>query len=238
LSCLLTRSISFVSAMTCLRWILPCLFAMAVCFSQPTPVFAQGTSDGVLDSNGNKIFGSVLKELMRMIPEEAQAALEKLEAANSRIPPTKLMLAAMAYAVGDSISGKRLLESAAISDGDYPDIYFSFARLALGQNRITDADALADKALLAVQSSNGAFDSLQINHFKRRYYDAKYQVAKGRGKAEDAKAAVAELVAIAPQEPQTLVARAEVAFEDNDMESALGFLRKIDQQVATQGQGQ
>lgn len=242
--------------MTCLRWILPCLFAMAVCFSQPTPVFAQGTSDGVLDSNGNKIFGSVLKELMRMIPgeidpgssldaslkevvelfsnrklKEAQAALEKLEAANSRIPPTKLMLAAMAYAVGDSISGKRLLESAAISDGDYPDIYFSFARLALGQNRITDADALADKALLAVQSSNGAFDSLQINHFKRRYYDAKYQVAKGRGKAEDAKAAVAELVAIAPQEPQTLVARAEVAFEDNDMESALGFLRKIDQQA-------
>ena len=57
-------------------------------------------------------------------------------------------------------------------------------------------------------------------------------MAKGRGKAEDAKAAVAELVAIAPQEPQTLVARAEVAFEDNDMESALGFLRKIDQQQA------
>ena len=157
---------------------------MAVCFSQPTPAFAQGMSVGVLDSNGNKIFGSVLKELMRMIPgdidpgssldaslrevvelfssrklKEAQAALEKLEAANNRIPPTKLMLAAMAYAVGDSISGKRLLESAAISDGDYPDIYFSFARLALGQNRITDADALADKALLAIQSSNGAFDS-------------------------------------------------------------------------------
>ena len=241
--------------MTCLRWILPCLFAMAVCFSQPTPAFAQGTSDGVLDSNGNKIFGSVLKELMRMIPgdidpgssldaslkevvelfsnrklKEAQVALEKLEAANSRIPPTKLMLAAMAYAVGDSISGKRLLESAAISDGDYPDIYFSFARLALGQNRITDADALADKALLAIQSSDGAFDSQQIDHFKRRYYDAKYQVAKGRGKVDDAKAAVAELVAIAPEAAQTLVARAEVAFEDNQMESALGFLKKIDQE--------
>ena len=156
--------------------------------------------------------------------------MEKLEAANKRIPPTKLLLAAMAYAVGDSNSGKRLLEAAAISDGDYPDIYFSFARLALGQNRVTDADALADKALLAIQSSDSAFDSEQIDHFKRRYYDAKYQVAKGRGKMDDAKAAVAELVAIAPDAAQTLVARAEVAFEANEMDNALGFLRKIDQQ--------
>ena len=242
--------------MACLRWILPCLFAMAValphdCFSQATPE----ASNVALDSSGNKIFGSVLKELMQMIPgevqpgsqldtslkevvdlfsnrklKEAQSALEKLEAANKRIPPTKLLLAAMAYAVGDSNSGKRLLEAAAISDGDYPDIYFSFARLALGQNRVTDADALADKALLAIQSSDSAFDSEQIDHFKRRYYDAKYQVAKGRGKMDDAKAAVAELVAIAPDAAQTLVARAEVAFEANEMDNALGFLRKIDQQ--------
>jgi len=243
-------------AVACLKLILPCLFAIAVvlpheCFSQARS--AQGTASGSLVSQAKK--AAILKELMQMIPgeidpgssmdsslkdvvdlfssrklKEAQSALEKLEAANSRIPPTSLMLAAMAYAVGDSISGKRLLESAAISDGDYPDIYFSFARLALRENRVTDADALADKALLAIQGSDGAFDSKQIDHFKRRYYDAKYQVAKGRGKKDDAKAAVAELVAIAPEAPQTLVARAEVAFEDNEMENALGFLRKVDQQ--------
>lgn len=254
------RSNSYILAVACLRWTLPCLFAVTValphgCFAQATPASAQGASNGALNSSGNKIFGGVLKELMQMIPgeiepgsqldaslkevvelfsnrklKEAQVRLEELKAANNRIPPTKLLLAAMAYAVGDSNSGKRLLEAAAISDGDYPDIYFSFARLALGQNRITDADALADKALLAIQSSDGAFDSEQIDHFKRRYYDAKYQVAKGRGKVDDAKAAVAELVAIAPQAPQTLVARAEVAFEANDMDNALGFLRKLGQQ--------
>ena len=122
------------------------------------------------------------------------------------------------------------MEAAAISNGDYPDIYFSFARLALGQNRITDADALADKALLAIQSSDGAFDSTQIDHFKRRYYDAKYQVAKGRGKSEDAKAAVAELTAIAPQSLQTLLASAEIAFDADDVDKALGFLKEIDKQ--------
>ena len=147
--------------MACLRWTLPCLFALAIaspheCFSQATPASAQGATGGSLDSRGNKIFGSVLKELMQMIPgevepgsqldaslkevvelfsnrklKEAQSKLEQLEASNSRIPPSKLLLAAMAYAVGDSNSGKRLLEAAAISDSGYPDIYFSFARLAL-----------------------------------------------------------------------------------------------------------
>ena len=36
------------------------------CFSQATPE----ASNVALDSSGNKIFGSVLKELMRMIPGE------------------------------------------------------------------------------------------------------------------------------------------------------------------------
>jgi predicted Zn-dependent protease len=199
--------------------------------------------EGVFKELGQMIPGEIepgsqleasLKEVAMLFSnrklKEAQKALEKLEAADSRVPPTKLLLAAMAYAVGDSNSGKRLLEATAISNSEYPDVYFSFARLALGQNRVTDADALADKALLAIQSSDGAFTSVQIDHFKRRYYDAKYQVAKGRGKMDDAKAAVAELVAIAPQEPQTLVARAEVAFEASQMDEALGYLREIDRQ--------
>ena len=232
------------------------------CFAQATPASAQGAGNDSLNSSGsrNRMFGGLLKELTQMTPgeiepgsqlhtslkevvelfsnrklKEAQARLEELKAADSRIPPTKLLLSAMAYAVGDSISGKRLLEAAAISDGDYPDIYFSFARLALGENRITDADALADKALLAIQSSDGAFDNEQIDHFKRRYYYIKYQVAKGRGKVDDGKAAVAELVAIAPQARETLVARAEVAFEANEMDNALGILRKLEQQQTGDG---
>jgi predicted Zn-dependent protease len=225
------------------------------CFSQATPASTEGATGGTLDSNANRLFGSVRKELMQMIPgevdpgsqldtsltevgelfsnrklKEAQSKLEKIKVSFDGIPPTSLMLAAMAYAVGDSNSGKRLLEAAAISDGDYPDVYFSFARLALAQNRITDADALADKALLAIQSGDGAFDNAQIHHFKRRYYYAKYEVAKARGKADDAKAAVAELVAIAPQATQTLVARAEVAFDANEIDNALELLRKLDQQ--------
>ena len=254
------RSNSSISVIACLRRILPCLFAMAValphfCFSQANLGSNQGVSKEALESANNRIFEGVHRELTQMIPgevqpgskleaslkevaqlfstrklKEAQSALEKLEAADSRVPPAKLLLAAMAYAVGDGNSGKRLLEAAAISNSDYPDIYFSFARLALGQNRITDADALADKALSVIQNSDGAFTKEQIDHFKRRYFDSKYQVAKGRGKVDDAKAAVAELAAIAPQAPQTLVARAEVALDSNEMDQALGFLRELGQQ--------
>jgi len=155
--------------------------------------------------------------------------LNKLQTTQDRLPPTELMLAAMAYAVGDSNSGRRLLESAAISDGDYPGIYFSFARLALLQNRITDADALADKALMSIQGSNGAYDETELKQFKIRYYDTKYRVAKGRNKKDEAKAAVAELQNVAPEEPQTLVANADIAFQFGELNEALGFLKRLDQ---------
>lgn len=220
------------------------------CLSQTT----QDAGGSSLNRDESKASGGVLKELTQMIPgdiesgsqleaslkevvnlfinrnlKEAQSALETLKLTEARMPPTELMLAAMAYAVGDNNSGKRLLEAAAISHTDYPDIYFSFARIALGQNRITDADALAAKALVTIQSSDGAFDAIQMEHFKRRYYDILYQVAKGRGKMDDAKAAVAELDKIAPDAPQTLLASAEIAFEFDDLDKALGFLRKLDQ---------
>ncbi len=255
-----SRSISGWLLMATLGFVGAVAATSDVCFSQTPPgqastAAAQSTSGGQDNDAAQKARTNLLKELKQMIPgevepsspletslkdvvamfsnrklKEAQSALEKLRSADQRVPPKELLLAAMAYAVGDNNSGKRLLEAAAISDGDYPDIYFSFARLALGQNRITDADALADKALMTVQNSNNAFSKIQLDHFKHRYYDVKYQVAKGRGKIDEARAAVAELDKIAPGTPQTLVANAEVAFESNELEQALGFLRQLDEQ--------
>ena len=226
-----------------------------LCFSQETttPGTAQQAGNGALNSVGEKVAGNLLKEMTRMIPgdvepgskletslkevaelfakrqlNDAKSALWKIKANESRVPPIELLFASMAYAVGDGNSGRRLLESAAISHGDYPDIYFSFARLALGQNRITDADALADKALLTIQSSNGAFDEDQLSHFKRRYYDTKYQVAKSRGKKDEARAAVAELEKVSPGSVPTLLARAEVAFEFDEVDKSLEILRQLE----------
>ena len=204
------------------------------------------------DDATKKIFGSVLNELNRMVPgeieagseldrklqevvdlisarkvKEAQDILKNLEKLDSRVPPADLLLAAMAYSLGDNNTGRQLLESTAINHPDYPDLYFSFARLALGDNRITDADALSEMALKPIQQDAAKFSKVQMDHFKQRYYNVKYRVAKSRGQTEAAKAHVAAMEQVAPGSKQTLVAKAEIAFEEGDSGSALLYLRKL-----------
>jgi len=164
-------------------------------------------------------------------PLEAQEALKKLAAADANIPPSKLMLAAMAFAVNDNVAGRRLLEQAAIDEENYPDGYFSFGQMAMSQQRFTDAEAQAELALQKIQ--NGEFSQVQITYFKQRYFQIKFQTAKARGQLEAAKGFMQQLEAIAPDAPQTLVGKAELAFEDKDIEKTLGYLQKLDSSTKT-----
>jgi len=158
-------------------------------------------------------------------PLEAQQMLKDLASADANFPPSDLMLAAMAFAISDNKSGNRLLEQAAINSGDYPDVYFSFGRLALTQQRFTDAEANAE---LALQKTNGgSFTQIQMDHFKERYYEIKFQTAKARGRVDSAKQFLQQLESVAPNSPQTLIGKAEMAFEEKDIDKALGFLNQL-----------
>ena len=158
-------------------------------------------------------------------PLEAQQMLKDLASTDANFPPSDLMLAALAFAINDNKSGNRLLEQAAINSGDYPDVYFSFGRLALTQQRFTDAEANAE---LALQKTNaGSFSQIQMDHFKERYYEIKFQIAKARGRIDAAKQFLQQLESVAPRSPQTLIGKAEMAFEERDVDGALGFLNQL-----------
>ena len=156
---------------------------------------------------------------------EAQQALKDLAAADANFPPQEMMLAAMAYAVSDNKTGNRLLEQAAISSGDYPDIYFSFGRLALNQLRFTDAEAQAE---LALQKTNaGSFTQIQMDHFKERYYEIKFRTAKARGQLDAAKQFLQQLESVAPKSAQVLLGKAELAFEEKNVDQAIDYLNQV-----------
>ncbi len=158
-------------------------------------------------------------------PLEAQQLLKDSAAADANFPPADLMLAAMAYAINDNKSGKLLLEQSAANNGDYPDVYFSFGRLALSQQRFTDAEANAE---LGLQKTNGgSFNQNQLDHFKRRYYEIKFQTAKSRGKLDFAKQYLQQLESVAPKSSQTLVGKAEMAFEEKNIDQAMEFLNQL-----------
>ena len=158
-------------------------------------------------------------------PLEAQQLLKDSAAADANFPPGDLMLAAMAYAINDNKSGKLLLEQAATNNGDYPDVYFSFGRLALSQQRVTDAEANAELGLQKI--NGGSFTQIQLNHFKRRYYEIKFETAKARGNLDLAKQNLQQLESVAPKSSQALVGRAEIAFEEKDIDQALDYLNQL-----------
>lgn len=157
--------------------------------------------------------------------KEASAVFDALAPSDQRIPPAEVAMAAMAFAVGDSASGQRMLESAAVAHAGYPDVYFSFARIALVQGRVTDADALAEKALATVKE--GSFTETQLNFFKQRYFETAYRVARARQNNDDAKIAADELTKVAPEAAVTLIANAELAFDDGDIGQTKALLGKL-----------
>lgn len=158
-------------------------------------------------------------------PLEAQQVLKDSAAATANFPPADLLVSAMAFAIKDNQSGNRLLEQAAINSGDYPDVYFSFGRLALSQQRITDAEAQAELGLQKTQS--GSFNQVQMDHFKRRYYEIKFQTAKARGNMDAAKQFLQQVESVAPKSPQTLLGKAEMAFEEKDVNQAMDYLNQL-----------
>ena len=158
-------------------------------------------------------------------PKEALQTLKDLAAADKTFPPSNLMLAALAYAINDSNTGRGLLENAAVTDENYPDVYFSFGQIALKQRRFADADAQTELALQKIQSNS--FNQQQIDYFKKRYYEIKFQIAKARNQMDKAKSFLDQLETIAPDSPQTLLGKAELAFEAKDTNGAFVLLQQL-----------
>ena len=177
-------------------------------------------------SETEKVLQDAISLFANRKPKEAKQRLQDYAAKNKNFPPVDLMTATLAYAINDAPSGKLLLEQAAVKNPDYPDIYFSFGQLALSQRRLTDADAQAEMALQKITGST-TFDQVQLNHFKERYYKIKYSTAKARGQWDKARGFVKELEAVSPQSTQTIVAKAELAFEDGDTDQATSLLRQL-----------
>ena len=159
-------------------------------------------------------------------PNEALQSLKDLAAADKTFPPSGLMLAAIAYAINDPTAGSGLLENAAITNEDYPDVFFSFGQIALKQGRFADAEAQAELALQKIQG--GSFNQQQIDYFKRRYYEIKFQIAKARKQMVKAKSFLDQLEAVAPDSPQTLIGKAELTFESGNTNEALKILQRLE----------
>jgi tetratricopeptide (TPR) repeat protein len=84
----------------------------------------------------------------------AQALLEKAAKQNPKLPPSEVMIARLLLRLGQPGPGRTELEKAVVAHPNDPEAYLLFAEGALQDGRVTDADALLDKAKSKIAAYN------------------------------------------------------------------------------------
>ena len=156
---------------------------------------------------------------------DATSLLDELAARDKTFPPKELLLAAVTYAVNDAARGRLLLESAAVKYRDYPGVFLAFARLAINENRISDARAIMEKVDRLVGKK--AFSEREANHFRELYLDGMIDISIRQQQREEARELTQQLKQLNPENHKYLLATAELDFQDGKVESSLDFLNQL-----------
>ncbi|HMP79280.1 MAG TPA: hypothetical protein PKD54_07500 [Pirellulaceae bacterium] len=160
---------------------------------------------------------------------DAMDWLERFRKVNAESPPIPLMLAAMYFAVGNAVDGMQHLEDAALVNPGLPTIYNAFARVAISQQRRTDALVLLDKSKQLIDA--GSWSELQRQHFLTAYYDAHADLMILRRDFSNARRALSQLAQLKGDLPRVPLRLAEIAFELENLDEALVHLAEFRRMV-------
>ncbi len=176
---------------------------------------------------GSDIEESLTGIIRKLLTGQGELALMELkELRNSRpdLPPAELMVAGVLFAAGDASQGRIWLERSAVDYPEYPASWTGFARLAIADKRIADAQALLEKADRIVQA--GAWTDQQAKLFRSEYLDGLTDVAIARAQLEDARRYLLELKELAPDNARIPLRLGQVEFDLNDVDASLAYLRE------------
>lgn len=162
---------------------------------------------------------------------DATNQLDAFRRLNEHAPPTSLMLAAMYFALNDPAQGMRHLEDAAIIAPGLPTVYNAFARVAIVQQRRTDALVLLEKVKRLVD--DGQWTEEQRQHFMVGYFDATADLMMLRRDFNLARNALGELAKLKSDLPRIPLRMAEIAFEQEKLDESLEHLAEFRKVVPT-----
>ena len=180
---------------------------------------------GVKDGTPRKQqIAEVIDSFLKGQARDAMDGFEKMTAEDASLPPAKVLMAGLTFAVGDSQAGLALLESSAVKHPDYPGVYLSFAQVAINSNRITDASLHIEKTAQLIEAGN--LTPQWRSHFLKQYYEVATSVYLRRKKNQEANATLEQLQALSPNLPFYFFSKAELAFRDGKNDVALQFLKQ------------
>ena len=151
--------------------------------------------------------------------------LAELKTSSPMFPPVEMMEAVLHFSANQNNAGFQMLETAAIKAPGYPGIYFAFGRMALNQNRLTDAGALAEKAAKIFQS--GQFSAVETDHFRGQYFQIVTLIALKQGRFKEATELGAKFERLMPNDVRSLALSAEVLCANGEPEKSFEYLQRL-----------
>ena len=157
---------------------------------------------------------------------ETTRILTEQRKTNPAFPPVELLQAGLSYGIGDSAGGLKTLEEAAQKHPDYPGIFFAFARLAISQRRMTDAQALLEKAERKLKGQK-KLTADEIQHFNALLYELTIDTASYNKDYDLVRQNVKKLLSIRPNNLKAKLTEAELEFVDENYQSSFSRLQEL-----------
>ena len=156
--------------------------------------------------------------------EEAFKQLKRANEYDQDSPPARLMMAAMYFATGKRAEARTVLEAAAVQDGEYPGVFLAFARMAVNENRVADAEALYEKSERLISAKNWNAD--QMKRFRVDLKDGLVDVAIKQKRYENAVVYLEDLGKLMPDNAKVPYRLGEIAFNQGRVKEAQKHLAK------------
>ncbi len=161
-----------------------------------------------------------------LVDEKAEESLEILKTAataNPDMPPAKLLMAAMFFAGGNPQQGFVYLEQAAVDAPQFPLVYVAFARIAISQQRKTDARVLLEKSTSLLDSGN--WSEAVKTHLTDSNLDASADLYLLANELPDARKTLETMLERKPDYSRAVLRLAEVAFKEEKIDQSLSLLK-------------
>ncbi len=180
---------------------------------------------------GDITSGELTKPLEEMIGDfllgniqDSLTKLQDMKKKHPQLPPPEILIAGMLFAAGNQQAGRLWMEKTAVDYPEYPSTYSGFARVAISEKRVTDAEALLEKAQRVIEA--GSWSDEQQKLFRTELLDGLTDVAISRKKLEKAREYLLQLETMLPENSRVQLRLAQVEFDLENVDKSLEYLNQ------------
>ncbi len=179
-------------------------------------------------TNDKSLRAGITEAIQTFLAGDGVKANEQFDVLHEKfplLPPSAFLMASLYYSTGNAQEANRRLEEAAETDPELPSIYNAFGRIAISQNRMTDALVLLEKSQAVADA--GTFSEVEMAFFQKNHEDAMADLMLIRNDFGSARKYLESLIAKYPNMTKTIYRLAQLDFRQGNTDAALKQLENF-----------